>query len=70
MAKWDTTNSNGDNESPWKIAQFAFTAPRSVLLEIKFVFQFFTDSFSRFTIFLAVLTSSSDFITYEWGTIS
>ena len=38
----DTTNSNGDNESSWKIPQVFFFVPRSVLLQIKFVFQFFS----------------------------
>ena len=65
-----TTKTNVENESPWRIPQFIFTAPRSVLLQIKFVFQFFIASFSRFTIFLAAPTSSSDFIIHEWGTMS
>ena len=62
----DTTNSNDDNESPWKIPRFIFNPPMSVLLQITFVFQFFIVSFSRFTIFLAAPTSSSDIIIHEW----
>ena len=65
-----TKNSDGDNGSPWKISQFIFTAPGSVLLQIKFVFQFSIVSFSRFTIFLGAPTSSSDFIIHEWCIMS
>ena len=66
----DTRNSTDDNNSPCKIPRFIFTAPRSVLLKIKFVFQFFIVSFSKFTIFLAAPTSSSQFIIHEWDTMS
>ena len=44
------------------IPRFIFTAPRSAVPQIKFAFQFFIVSFSRFTIFIPAPTSSSDFI--------
>ena len=42
-----------------------FTAPRSALLQIKFVFQFSIVSFSKFALFLAAPASSTDFIIHE-----
>ena len=54
----------------WQILRFIFTVPRSVLLQIMFVFQFSIVSFSRFTIFLAAPISSGDFIVHEWVTMS
>ena len=54
----------------WQILQFIFTVPRSVLLQIKFVFQFSIVSFSRFTIFSAAPISSGDFFIHQWFTMS
>ena len=68
--KRDTTNSNGDNELPQKIPRFKFIVPRSALLEMKFVFQFFIVYFWRFEIFLADITSSIDSIIYKFCTMS
>ena len=54
----DTKNSNGDNESPWKIPRFKFIVSRSVLLQIKFVFQFFIISFWIFFFYQGFLSQT------------
>ena len=43
----DTTNNNGDNQSPWKIPRFIFTVPRSVLLQIATNFPVFHSFFQQ-----------------------
>ena len=40
-------NSSGDMESPWKIPQFIGMSAISMLLHVRVVFQFYTDSWIR-----------------------
>ena len=56
--KRDTTNSNGDNQSPWKIPRFIFTVPRSVLLQIATNLPVFHSFFQQI---YKVLSSSHQF---------